>query len=205
MLSDNISFTELSFLLLSCRFFRESKEYSRKKTQQHTKLVKFYIFFPFLHSKTPRRKEEQFFFLLSTYIFMLFSDEPVALQQYMSEHDLKSVTLIFVSTQRLFTLEKNSIFIFSGAKKIRWKNFWKKKEKFFSDFFFVFFFTLICCEIFFLKKNKKSFSFFASFFLSALYFFFFGLWFIDFTSQVSLGFFSFSFHLFYIIFVREIK
>jgi hypothetical protein len=60
---------------------------------------------------------------------------PVALQQYMSEHDLKSVTLIFISTQRLFTLEKNSIFLYCGAKKIRWKIF-KVQEREFSDLFY---------------------------------------------------------------------
>lgn len=75
-------------------------------------------------------------FIFFSYYLCCCRMRPVALQQYMSEHDLKSVKLIFISTQRLFTLEKNSIFLYCGAKKIRWKIF-KVQEREFSDLFFI--------------------------------------------------------------------
>jgi hypothetical protein len=60
-----------------------------------------------------------FFFLSSIYVVV--ENEPVALQQYMSEHDLENVALIFIfgNPQRLFPFKRKIqfSFFFRGGKK----------------------------------------------------------------------------------------
>lgn len=107
------------------------------------------------------------FYLMLIYVVVGMMG-PVALQQYMSEHEKRYVNF-FISAQRLFTLDKYSIFLYYGTKKIRCK----KILKFKNVNSVIFFFSLILLFFIFTSVSQQ-------FFLLHI----FCLWFIDFMSSI---------------------